>query len=293
MALFDPYMPEIKTDPLPIYARLRAEAPVYYVERFDAWALARFEDIWTASQDAEHFSTCNATSDLAFLERQPAPFEALSNMDRPAHTAARSAVFPLFGPSAARRLAPSMREWTRSALDAHAESGRIDAVSELAQQIAVRVACTIAGFPLRDSDFLVDVVSRFFQRAPGTEGLTESGLRARAELQDYLTERIEEARASDGPDTAARRFLAYLESGGAGDALVQRASQHMILLVIGATETFPKVFASGLLRLWQHPDQRRELVRDPSLIPTALTEILRYDMPTQWLGRTALSVVAP
>ena len=94
MALFDPYMPEIKTDPLPIYARLRAEAPVYYVERFDAWALARFEDIWTASQDAEHFSTCNATSDLAFLQRQPAPFEALSNMDRPEHTAARSAVFP-------------------------------------------------------------------------------------------------------------------------------------------------------------------------------------------------------
>src|SRR5262245_16249213 len=51
--LYDPYMPEILTDPYPVYARLRREKPVYYVERFNAWALARFEDIWEASQDTE------------------------------------------------------------------------------------------------------------------------------------------------------------------------------------------------------------------------------------------------
>jgi len=177
MTLYDPYMPEIKDDPYPIYARLRAESPIHYIERFDAWALARFDDIWAASQDGVNLSTCNATSDLAFLEREPAPFEALSNMDPPDHTEARKQVFPLFGPRAARALAPSMRKWARSCLDAHADAGRIDAVEEFARQVAVRVACSVAGFRHEDADFLLDVVARFFRREEGTEGSPTTGSR--------------------------------------------------------------------------------------------------------------------
>jgi cytochrome P450 len=61
--------------------------------------------------------------------------------------------------------------------------------------------------------------------------------------------------------------------------------QHLILLLAGATETFPKTFASAVQRLWQHPDQRRELARNPERIPIALRECLRYDMPTQFAMR--------
>jgi len=285
VTLYDPYMPEIKQDPYPIYERLRAQSPVYYIERFDAWALASFEDIWAASQDGVHFSTCNATSDLAFLERQPAPFEALSNMDPPEHTEARKLVFPLFGPRAARELAPSMRQWARTCLDRHADSGRIDAVSQLAQQVAVRVACSVAGFRHEDADFLLDVVARFFRREEGTEGLTENGMKARAEMQDYLEEMARDAERRGRRDVAAGRFVEYL--GGGADN-IPRVAEHLTLLLVGATDTFPKVFASTLLRLWEHPDQRRALVRDPSLIPMAITEALRFDMPTQWLGRTVI-----
>jgi cytochrome P450 len=62
--------------------------------------------------------------------------------------------------------------------------------------------------------------------------------------------------------------------------------QHLILLLVGATETFPKAFSSAVLRLWQHPEQRAELVADPGRIPAALRECLRYDMPTQFLMRS-------
>ena len=78
------------------------------------------------------------------------------------------------------------------------------------------------------------------------------------------------------------------ESGEWREETLQKAAEHLTLLMVGATETFPKTFASALLRLWQHPDQRRELANDLSLIPTALKEIFRYDMPTQWLGRTVI-----
>src|SRR5574341_2026636 len=132
---YDPYMPEIKTDPYPIYARMRRERPVYYVERFDAWALAHFEDIWEASQDAEHFTSRFSTAYRAFLDGREATMKTLNGMDPPAHTALRKKLFHYFGPSAARALEPRIRAWTRECLDRHQASGRIDAVSELAQQI--------------------------------------------------------------------------------------------------------------------------------------------------------------
>jgi cytochrome P450 len=72
MVRYDPCMPEIKEDPYPVYMQLREESPVHSVERFDAWALSLFEDIWHASEDREHYSIANADAECAFLERKPA-----------------------------------------------------------------------------------------------------------------------------------------------------------------------------------------------------------------------------
>jgi cytochrome P450 len=280
MVHYDPYLPEIKEDPYPIYARMRAEAPVYYIENWDAWALALFEDIWQASQDAEHYSTCNSTADRAFLERQPVVGQTLNSLDPPEHTELRKQLFPHFGPRAAAALEPQMRRWAIECLERHRDTGRIDAVAELAQQVAVRVACHVSGFPLQDSDYLVDVVTRFFLREPGTEGMSAAGHAALQEMWQYLENLARHSRQGAPQPNAISVFAARQ------DLSTTQIAHHLMLMLVGATETFPKVFATGLLRLWQHPDQRAELCRDPGLIPTALTEILRYDMPTQWLGRT-------
>jgi hypothetical protein len=284
--LYDPYMPQIMTDPYPVYARLRREQPVYYVERFNAWALALFEDIWEASQDAEHFTTRFSTADRAFLDGRPALMQTLNGMDPPRHTELRKQLFGYFGPRAARALEPRIRQWTRECLARQRERGRIDALGELAQQVAVRVACTVSGFPIEDADYLVDLVARFFAREPGTEGMSAGGQSAQLEAFAYLEGLARRRRASgEQREDALAVYLRQIDENG---ELLDpaRVGNHLTLLLVGATETFPKVFATGLLRLWQHPDQRRELARDPGLIPTALIEILRYDMPTQWLGRT-------
>jgi cytochrome P450 len=287
MIHYDPYMPEIMEDPHAIYARLRADAPVYYIERFDAWALALFEDIWAASADTEHYSVKNEVSNITLLERRPAAFESLPSMDPPAHDVLRKRLFPHFSPAAARRLEPQIRAWAIECLERH--EGRIDAVSELAQQVAVRVGCAINGFPMQDADYLIDVVARFFAREEGTEGLTEAGEKARAEMWDYMARLVaERVKAHDaGQDDVVGKLLAERERWGEAQTL-QKLSEHLAILLIAATETFPKVFAGGVMRLWKHPDQRRTLVEDPGLLPTAQKEIFRYEMPTQWLGRTVI-----
>src|SRR5262245_58061887 len=174
MVHYDPYMPEIKENPHPVYARMRAEAPVYYIERFDAWALTLFEDIWEALADAEHYSVKNEMSNISLLERKPAAFESLPSLDPPVHDALRRRLFPHFSPAAARALETDVRRWTIECLERRA--GCIDAVAELAQQVAVRVACAISGFPVADSAYLIDIVARFFSREEGIDGLSPAGL---------------------------------------------------------------------------------------------------------------------
>ncbi|MCH2172507.1 cytochrome P450 [Myxococcota bacterium] len=288
MPAYDPYMPEVLSDPNSVYARMRAESPVYYVERFDAWALFEFEDIWQASQDTLHYSVRNATSDLSFLEREPAAMETLASVDPPRHKQLRKEAFPHFSPRSARSLEPHVRKWTRQCIEKHRDLGQIDAIRELGQQIAVRVACVVNGFPLEDSDYLVDLVSRFFLREEGTEGMSDEGFKARQETWDYLEQLVRSRLESPDPGDDVLGVLAGF-ADDRGPFTPELIAQHLTLLLIGATETFPKVFATGLLRLWEHPDQRRLLCDDPNLIDDALTEILRYDMPTQWLGRTAIA----
>jgi len=288
MLQYDPYMPEIKEDPYPVYKRLRDESPVHYVERFDAWALARFEDIWVASEDREHFSTANATAERSFLEGKPSNYESLASLDPPRHDELRVKVFPFFSPRAARALEPQIRQWTIDCIERHQDLGRIDAVAELAQQIAVRVSCHIGGFPVEDADYLVDVVMRYFLRDEDSEGVSEAGAAAQQEMWEYLERLLVKRQASRArKDDATEVLLGERETWG--EETLRLAAEHLILFLVGATETFPKSFATGLLRLWQHPDQRRQLVEDPGLIPKAYHEIFRYDMPTQWLGRTLVA----
>ena len=285
MVEYDPYMPEIIEDPYPVYRRLRAESPVHYVKRFDAWALSLFEDIWRASSDNRHYSAANSTSGRSFLEREPVDSEVLASIDPPRHTRLRKELYRFFGRSATRALEPSTRQWATECIERHWESGRIDVVTELAQQVAVRVTCAIGGFPLSDADFLIGLVTRSFGREEGTEGITEDGTAAGETLREYLRDHtLRRIRSGKRHDDTTQILMDACSEGGAVDE--QRVARHLGLLVVGATETTPKVFATGLLRLAQHPDQRRELCETPELIPTAATEILRYGMPTQWLGRT-------
>jgi cytochrome P450 len=281
---YDPFSEEVMRDPHPIYRRLRAESPVHYLEKYDAWALARFEDIWNASMDDAHLTALRGTSSQYLLTKTIPALPNLNHMDPPAHTRLRAAVAPYFMPRRVRSLEARIRGFVTECIDAFEARGSADVVTELAQIVAVRVACLAVGFPEGDSRYIVDLVKRFMSRAEGVTGMTPVGVAAFAEMQTYLTGLARARRGWNGaPRDPIDVFLAAeVEGERLSDDLI---GQHLILLLVGATETFPKAFSSAVWRLWQHPEQRAELIAHPRLIPTALRECLRYDMPTQFLMR--------
>ena len=115
MVDYDPFSERMRTDPFPVYAQLRAESPVHYVERLDAWALALFEDVWNAGQDNEHFdqpgpSFQNVGDDAPPIFQAEDPGRrTIFTMNPPNHTALRKALTKHFSPGAIRRLEDDVR----------------------------------------------------------------------------------------------------------------------------------------------------------------------------------------
>lgn len=289
MVDYDPFSEEVLENPHPVYKRLRAEAPVYYLEKYDAWALARFQDIWDCSSKRA-FSTAQGTTPSQLLTRVQPVTPMLNLMDPPAHTELRGAVKGYFAPRAVKGLEPMIRGIVRDCLDRVVERGECDVIADLSNQLSVKVACTAIGIPLEDGDLMNGLVWRFFGREPGVDGMTSDGLAAAVELHEYFMELIAGRRRS--ADTADDIVNLFRDVEVQGRRLTdEEIASHLSMLIIGGSETFPKTFANVIFRLGEHPDQRARCVADPSLIPDAFQEALRYDMPTQFLGRTLLADV--
>jgi cytochrome P450 len=284
MLHYDPSAEEVMRDPYPIYKRLRDEAPVYFVEEWNTWALSRFQDIWDVTQDNRNLTAREGTTPPYLVTKTIPALPNLNHMDLPEQKVLRKELAPFFMPQRVRRLEPRIRQIVSDALDSFIESGQADAAVEIGQVVASRVACEAIGFPRTDSSYIVDLVKRFISREEGSDGITETGVSAFDEMQRYLAKVAANRRNHRGASENPIDVL--LRAEVCGERLADEIiGQHLILMLVGATETFPKVFTSSIYRLWQHPDQRRELVQRPAGIPLALRECLRYDMPTQFAMR--------
>ena len=285
MLNYDPFSDEALDDPLAIYKRLRSESPVHFIEKYESWALARFQDIWDASMDNEHLTAVHGTSSPYLLTRAIPALPNLNHMDPPEQTQLRSAMMHYFMPRRVRSLEGKIRGWVTDCIDSFIDKGRADAVDDLAQVIAVRVTCEAAGFPEEDAEKMLHLVERFTAREEGVEGMTEDGIAAFTDMNIYLQGLARERRKYKGEPESPLDVLVRAESGGQplSDEVV---GNHLILLLVGGTDTFPKVMATSLIRLEEHNDQRAEVIANPGFIPGALHECLRYDMPTQFLMRS-------
>ncbi len=284
MVDYNPFSDDVvKGDPLPIYKQLRDEAPAYYLEQYDTWALSRFEDIWKASADMKKLTAQAGTTSAHLLTKVQPVTPMINNMDAPDHTRLRGAFRKPFAAPEVAKLEPMIRKIASDQLDAARDAGTVDVMHGMTAHVAVTVACTISGLPPEDGPFLNDLVWRFFKREEGHDGATEAGLSAMTEMFGYFHGQIA-ARRKAGPKNDVLQTLLEFEQNG--ERLEDDAvASHLAMLIIGGSETFPKTFANIVRRLWEHPDQRRMVVEDPSLIPDAYNEGLRYDMPTQFLMR--------
>jgi cytochrome P450 len=281
---YDPFSDEVMENPHPTYKQLRDEAPAYYIEKYNAWALSRFADIWACSSNSAFSAARGTTSSQVLTKVQPVT-PMLNVMDPPDHGKLRSAIRPRFARASMAGMEPTVRSIVTECLDKVVERGRFDVIGDLAAQLSVKVTCQAVGIPVEDGDLLSDLVWRFFGREPGVDGMTTDGLAAAQELNEYFVGLVQSRERSGNDDDDVVNVLRAFELDGRRFSPEDIAS-HLTLLIIGGSETFPKTFANGIYRLWEHPGQRRRCAEDPSLIPDAYLEILRYDMPTQFLCRT-------
>ncbi len=287
---YDPLSEQVIIDPHPVYRRLRAESPVHYMEKYRCWVFARFKDIWDASSDTENFTSTLGTAVMQLCTKDIGVLPSLNTVDPPIHTEIRGHLRRYFMPRAVARIESELRSYASALFESFLDEGQFDAVRDLAAPVSLRAACIVNGFPVEDEPLLQEMVQRYFHRERGVIGMPPDAIQSVEDMLVYLQDLVRRRRAasSDRDDPISAYLSLEIEGRRLGD---EEIASHLTLLLMGAVETFPKVFASAALRLFQNPDQRTRVVHDLGRVPDAFWEALRIDMPTQHLGRTAIKDV--
>jgi len=295
---YDPFSPEAMTDPEPLYRRLRADHPVYPLPQYRAWALSRFEDVWNAFLDRERFTEAEGQVFPRELLTAPAgetvpepklvPLDLFNNLDPPVHGLVRRAMGASLLPGAVGKMEPMLRDLVRKRLDLLAETGRLDINLDLASHVSAGAACHIVGFAQSEIEDAIALVNRSVARAPDQPGMTEDGWAAIAEIAARIKHLVIQRRSGTVPgDPRMIDGLIAADIPGRGPLSDDEIAQQLISILIGGTESLPKVMAGGLRELWRQPDQRAAAAADPAAhAASTFEEMVRMFGPAQWFGRT-------
>lgn len=291
MIAYSPFSDEVMRNPWPYYAELRREAPVFYLEKYDTWFLSRFDDIRESTVNDVFSVEQGVTAEMVILKRPPPPDPVFSMLDPPRQREHRRIFAPRYTKRASAAMEDSIRARTRTLLEPLVERKSFDVYRDLANPLSTLTIAELIGLPEDEALDLREKVALFFEREPGQVGTKPRNESARIELLTRIAEIIEERRRSeflDGDDHITVMLRSEVE--GAPLSLEAMVAAVYTMLVTGA-EVVPLSVANTIFYLGTHPDQRREILDDPSLVEHAFAESLRYDQPTNLLGRTVLDPV--
>jgi pimeloyl-[acyl-carrier protein] synthase len=292
----DPFGPEWRQDPWPIYRRLRKEAPVLR-RTSGSWLLTRFADCSDVLKDRRFGSDPARLSDsgLAAIGANEIYREGGNTMlfmDPPDHTRLRSLVSKAFTPRVVAGLRTWMERIVDRTIDDHVETGRMELISDLAHPLPVEVICQLLGVPDVDRVGFRAWSSAASRLLDGnlTPELEAEGIEGSLALFSYFSELVDERRATTAaPDDLLSRLVDVEE---AGDRLTSDELLTMVvLLFVAGHETTTNLIGNGVLALLDHPEQLRRLTDDPALAARAVEESLRYAGPIQLAPRVALEDV--
>jgi cytochrome P450 len=281
---WDPYETALSLDPYPAYRRLREEAPLYYNDKHDFYAASRFADCERGLKDSETFISGRG----AMLELIKANIElppgTLIFEDAPAHTIHRSLLVRVFTPRRVSALEPRIREFCAHHLDAVVGEKRFDLIAELGAQMPMKVISMLLGIPESDQEAVRDQVDRNLRTKPGEPMKYRDASFASGDMfSDYI-----DWRAANPSDDLMTELLhsEFEDEHGVRRTLTKQEAKTYTAVVAGAgNETTNRLIGHAGTLLAKHPEQRAELVADPSLIPGAVEEILRYEPPAHHVGR--------
>ncbi|OBK80773.1 cytochrome P450 [Mycobacterium sp. 1164985.4] len=291
---YDPFDPAVMADPQPYYRILRDRYPVYYVEKWDTYALSRFEDIWRVLEvnDGTFVAsegTLPAATILGTRNDGPVPDPALhptpfhANFDAPIYDTVRRCTSALFRPRSVTKLADRIRALANERLDELLPRGTFDLTQDYGGIVAASMVCELLGLP---ADLASDVLATVNAGSLAQPGSGVEVANARPGYLEYLVPIIQRSRVAPGENPIADNLIAYRLPDGSAFNDVEAATQ-LLGIFIGGTETVPKIVAHGLWELGLRPGQLSAVRGDLDVnVPVAREEMIRYCAPAQWFART-------
>jgi cytochrome P450 len=288
---YDPYDFDIDADPYPVWKRLRDEAPLYYNEKYDFYALSRYADVEKALNEWQSYSSAKGS----VLEIIKANIEMPPGMfifeDPPDHDLHRGLLSRVFTPRRLAAIEPKVRAFAARTLDPLVGKPGFDFIADLGTEIPMRTIGMLLGIPEEDQQAIRDHIDQGLRLEEGVmpdahatahDGAADDygayiDWRAENPSDDLMTELLN---AEFTDETGTRRTLTRDEVLG-----------YIGLLSGAGNETTTRLIGWAAKLLAEHPDQRRDLVADPGLIPNAIEECLRYEPPSPVQARVVMQDV--
>ena len=277
---YDPYDFEIDTNPYPIWKRLRDEQPLYYNDRYSFYAVSRFEDVERCSVDWNTFSSAKGTVLELITSGMEIPPGSIIFEDPPAHDLHRGLLSRVFTPKKMNAIEPKVREFCARSLDPLMGSGGFDFIEDLGAQMPMRTIGMLLGIPEQDQEAIRDVIDKGLKLEAGTAPDMSSyspGEQGKL-FADYIDWRAENP--SDDLMTELLRAEYEDVDGERRKLSREEVLGYVNLLAAAGNETTTRLIGWTGKVLAENPDQRRRLVEDRSLVPSAIEEILRFEAPS-------------
>jgi hypothetical protein len=268
---FDHLDPKWVNDPFPIWDELRRRCPIAHTDRFmGVYLPTRYADVREIAYDTEHFSSRRVVVRETPPPRIPAP---PITSDPPEHRPARMVLLPPFTPDAMKRLEPRARAIANELIDRFASRGRCDAAVEYAQEIPVRVIAHMLGLPEGDGDLYRKWIHEILE-----VGITDvsAAVKAAGEMTHYFMGPVHERMEKPGDDLIS--YLVHAKFNGQAMTPENVLGSLRLLLIAGIDTTWSGI-GSCIWHLAKTPEDRRRLVKEPGLMPTAIEELLRAYAP--------------
>jgi cytochrome P450 len=272
--VYDPYDHETIFDPHAVFRRLREEAPLYHSEQYGFYAVSRFEDVERTLVNRETFVSHKGVTLDMLTSGMEIPPGTLIFEDPPTHGIHRALLSRMFTPRRIGELEPAIRQLCADLLDPLVGAGGFDFVADLGSQVPMRVIGMLLGIPEADQEAVRD----HFGRNRSDDDVADDGVLSGAIFSEYIDWRVEHP--SD--DIMTQLLNAEFEDEhGATQRLTRDELLAYVNIIAAAGNETTRVLIGWTGKLLSDfPDERRVLVEDPSLVPNAIEEILRFEPNT-------------
>ena len=290
LSLYHLLDPAVLANPYPLFQRLRDEDPVHWDPFLHTWVVTRYSDVL----EVLHTFSANRTHTPEKLEAMGlshmSPIAQLMVkqmlfMDPPTHTRMRSLASYAFTPQRVAVLRTHIREIVHQLLDKVEPTGRIDIILDFAETLPSIVTAEMLGVPVEDREKLKFWSATFAEMLGNFQHNPERTPKVLQTVQDmtaYFRETI--LRMKDNPRPGLVHSLMTAEIDG--DRLTdEEVVANSIVTMVGGLETTTNLIGNGILTLLRNPEELERLKADPSLVPSAVEEMLRYESPSQHTGR--------